>query len=157
MNLSVSILQTQRLTQRLHTPADLLRLAVWSFALPNLMFLVPQTGFQWIAWNYPAGVSIPLTDILGGTMAVLISSLVPALIYLEARRAGKRGGLDKKGLALFALVGGLGACVLGFGLPWLYVSFLHPNGYIAALPYTMALGGFVVWMTLVLTRKLVVR
>ena len=157
MNLSVSILQTQRLTQRLHTPADLLRLAVWSFALPNLMFLVPQTGFQWIAWNYPAGVSVPMTDILGGTMAVLISSLLPVLIYLEARRAGKRSGLNKKGLALFALVGVAGACLLGFGLPGLYVSFLHPNGYIAALPYVMALGGFVVWMALVLLRKRVVR
>ena len=157
MNLSVSILQTQRLTQRLHTPADLLRLAVWSFALPNLMFLVPQTGFQWIAWNYPAGMSIPMTDILGGTMAVLISSLLPFVIYLEARRAGKRSSLDKKGLALFALAGVAGACLLGFGLPWLYVSFLHPNGYIAALPYTMAVGGFVVWMTLVLLRKQVVR
>ena len=100
---------------------------------------------------------VPMTDILGGTMAVLISSLLPVLIYLEARRAGKRSGLNKKGLALFALVGVAGVCLLGFGLPGLYVSFLHPNGYIAALPYVMALGGFVVWMTLVLLRKLVVR
>ena len=152
MNLSVSFLQTQHLTRRLHTPMDLLWLSVWSFALPSLMFLVPETGFGWIYWNH-TDANLPLMEALGGTMILFISSLLPVAIYLEARRASKRGSLNKKGLALYALFGVTGASLLGFGLPGLYVSFMHPNGYIAALPYTMALGGFVVWMALVLLRK----
>ena len=157
MNLSVSFLQTQRLTQRVFTPFDLLCMGAWSFALPCLMFLVPQTGFQWVAWNYPAGASVPLIDILGGNMAVLISSLLPAVIYVEARRADRQDRLNKKGLALFILIGVVGASLLGFGVPLLYASYLYPNGYYAMLPYAMAFGGFIVWMALLLTRKLMVR
>ena len=136
---------------------DLLWFGVWSFALPSLMFLVPQIGFHWIAWNHPLGASVPLTDVFGGTMAMVIGSLLPAVLYLETRRASQRGDLSRKGLALFTLSGVLGASLLGFGLPLLYALYLHPNGYMTALPHMMVLGGFVVWMTMMFTRKLVVR
>ena len=156
MNLSVSFLQSHHLTRRLHTPMDLLWLGVWSFALPSLMFLVPETGFGWIVWNNP-GVSVPPMDVLGGTMALFITSLLPVVIFLEARRAGKQGRLNKKGLALYVVLGVIGASLLGFGLPLFYVSYLLPNSLITAFPYAMALGGFVVWMTMLLTRKVLVR
>lgn len=156
MNLSVSFLQTQHLSRRLHTPMDLLWLSVWSFALPSLMFLVPETGFGWIYWNH-TDANLPLMEVLGGTMILFISSLLPVAIYLEARRASKRGDLNKKGLALYILFGVIGASLLGFGLPLFYVSYMLPNDLITALPYTMALGGFVVWMMMLLTRKVLVR
>ncbi|MFQ5569143.1 MAG: hypothetical protein ACE5G0_05680 [Rhodothermales bacterium] len=157
MNLSVSVLQPQRLLWLVRTPIDVLRVAAWSFALLGLMFFVPEEGFNLILWHDPFGVSFHLAT--GVLMAMILKSMLPAVILLEVWVVNKRTDveLSKGGLVIFALIALFSMNAIGMGLPLIYASYLKPNSYVTAVPYLMVLGGFTVWAILMSTRRLLIK
>lgn len=153
MNLSVSILHPQRMPQILRTPMDLIRMGIWSFTVLHLMFLVPQTGFHWIGWY----VGTTPTTVLGGMLAFTATSLLPVVIFIEAWTANKRAMLNKKGLVVFTLIGLIGTSLLGFGMPFLYISYLHPYGFTPIFPYLMVICGGLVGIAVMVSHQLIMR